>query len=411
MADPPVLENGMILIQGSKIKKIGRSFDIPAGAVIYDNSGKTVIPGLVCALSSFGLHKEDIRESGDENPDADILDGMNFLDESFSESISYGLTTIHISPVSFKFKGGLGAVVKAVPNPGSIPPVLKKKASLHFHLDVFEGQKSSNLLRLRQYYKIRDLFQNAQQYQEKWEEYQSELKKYETEKKQKSSSQKRKEPKKPRRDSGKEILLEAMQKKIPVWITVHRPDAIGHALRLQEEFGFDLVLERCEDWHPMLPILEKKNVSILSNPLLNYHKFLVPGGENGFYASQLILSRKSFYKDEYQERSGEKDISISWTALTKAGIPLGLSPPEISPDSSKYLRLYASLLVAEGMSVQEALASITCDPAKIMRVFDRVGSLEEGKDADLVVLNGEPLNTLSQVDMVFIDGTLVWQKQ
>jgi imidazolonepropionase-like amidohydrolase len=427
MGAPGILANGMILIKDGKVEKIGPDISAPSGVQVIDLSGKTIIPGLVCASSALFVEKKDLQYSGEESADTDILEGIHYFDPSVSQILKHGVTTIYISPTSFRFNGGIGAVIKVHSGEAGKILILKDKAALNIRLERLQDKKTSNVLRLTQYHRIRDSFKQAEEYRKEWTDYKTKLEKVENEKKKLEENQKGKQekkpdvrppaakmpkkPEKPKIDESKEILVQAMDKKIPVRFIVHRPDSILQALRLGKEFGLRVILEQSEDWPPLLDELEKASVSLLSNPLLDYRSFLIPGREKGFASGFLRVKEGDLY---YPYRISDSDTQKAMAALREladSGIPFALVPPDRFPLSARFMRFYAALLLSRGVSPEFALGAVTSHAAKILGVADRVGSLEEGKDADLVVLDGEPLNSLSKIEMVFRDGTVVWEKK
>ena len=304
--------------------------------------------------------------------------------------------------------------------------ILKDKAGLSYRLDRMEDRRSSNLLRLTQYQRIRDQFRQAQEYSAEWREYEKKLKEYEKKNKEfekKSKDEKAiktvaatvpaarpKKPEKPRKDETREILVQAMDKKIPVRFEAHRPDAILQALKLAEEFGLFIILEKSEDWASVLPEIERSSVPLLLNPLLDYRKSTIPGGEKGYAASLLrIRAADLFYSDTESLPEGGRR-GENWKRLTSSKARFALIPPDSFPLSARFMRDYASLAAGLGISEEAALSSVTSAAARILGVFDRVGSIEEGKDADLVVLDGDPLDSLARIQMVFVEGSIAWKK-
>ena len=426
MGGPGVIENGMILVESGKIKKIGRDISVPPGAEVLDLSGKTVIPGLVCAAPSLFLYERDLAYAGEEGADTDILEGINYDDPSVPEVLQCGVTTAYISPVSFRSTGALGAVVKLKAGGQGRLTVLKDKAGLSYRLDRMEDRRSSNLLRLTQYHRIRDQFRQAQEYSAEWRAYEKKLKEYEEknkefEKKSKDEKAKKaaaapappatpKKPEKPRKDETREILVQALDKKIPVRFEAHRPDAILQALKLAEEFGLLVILEKSEDWASVLPEIERTSTPLLLNPLLDYRKFTIPGGEKGYAASLLKIRANDLFYSDAESLSEDGRRWENWKRLASSKARFALIPPDSFPLSARFMKDYASLAVGLGISAEAALSSVTSGAARILGVFDRVGSLEEGKDADLVVLDGDPLDSLARIQTVYVDGSIAWKK-
>jgi len=410
MGNKDVIESGMVLVKEGKIAAIGKSLDLPAGCRVLDLAGKTLIPGIVCASSSLFLQDKDLLFTGDESPDSDILEGMKYSEDALSEIIKQGLTTVYISAASFQQVGGLGAVMKLRLKETGGFEILKEKAGLRLRMEAMEGNKTSSVLRLIQYHKIRGLFLQAQEYGKDWQSYRKKLGEYQAAQKDKQEKTGLREPERPAKDEGKEILLQVLDNKIPLRIEAHRPDAILNALRLGHEFGVKVTLEAAEDWPEVFSQLQEAPISLLTNPLMNYEKFLIPGGARGYAAGFLKAKDDDyFYSGKKKARAPEgKESADRWGPLVAAKIPLALIPPDFFPGSLQQMRSFASLLVAQGLSIGEALKTITSAPAEILGVSSRVGSLEEGKDADLVVLDGDPLNSLSKIEMVFIGGSKAW---
>lgn len=419
MGEPGVLEKGMILVKDGKIEQVGREISAPPDARSLDLTGKTVIPGLVCATSSLFLHERDLKHAGEEEPDANILGGVDYFDRSIPEILKHGVTTVYISPVSFRSTGGLGAVVKLNSQEKGTIQILKDHAGLSFRLERLEDKKTSNLLRLTQYHRIRDQFVQAREYRKEWQDYEKKLDEYEAEKKKQEEKKQEpkmkppaaKEPEKPKKDEAKELILQAMDKKIPVRFIVHRPDSILQALGLGKEFGLDIILEGGEDWPFVLSELEKSSTPLISSPLLDYGKFMIPGGERGYAAGLLKVGQNELFYSDEESLAGMKGEPDAWAKLARSKVPFALIPPDNFPLSARFMRLYASILSSLGLSLESALGAVTSEPAKILGVADRVGTLEKEKDADFVVLDGEPLNSLSAVDMVFVDGRAVWKRK
>jgi imidazolonepropionase-like amidohydrolase len=183
-------------------------------------------------------------------------------------------------------------------------------------------------------------------------------------------------------DEEKEILLRAMEKKIPVRIFARKSYDIETALRLSDEFGFTLQLEGGEEAFRYCKEIAERKVAVA----------LMPS-----YATSSL----SF--------SGEGEVRFdTFSLLTKAGVLVALLPG-LSGDRESMLAM-AAFAIKYGATKEEALRAVTLVPAEMLGIADRVGSLEEGKDADFIILNGDPLDVKSRIEWVFIDGARVFGK-
>jgi imidazolonepropionase-like amidohydrolase len=180
------------------------------------------------------------------------------------------------------------------------------------------------------------------------------------------------------KDMKYEEILKVLDKKIPLKIHAHRADDIITAIRIKKEFKINITIEHGTEGHLIVDEIVENDIPVLVGPTL---------GER----SKNELTNKTF---------------ATPGILSKAGVKMGIiSDHGVVP--TQYLPLYAGLAIREGMSEIEALKSITINPAQILGIDDRVGSLEEGKDADIVIFSGSPFDTRSKIDTVLIDGNSV----
>ncbi|MGB9809595.1 MAG: amidohydrolase family protein, partial [Caldanaerobacter sp.] len=186
------------------------------------------------------------------------------------------------------------------------------------------------------------------------------------------------EDKKPERDLGLEALVKVLKREIPLKAHAHRADDIFTAIRIAKEFNIDITLDHCTDGHLIVDELVKENVKVIVGPSLS-------------------------------ERSKVELVNLSFKTagvLSKAGLLVAIMTDHpVIPIN--YLTLCAALAVKDGMDEMEALKAITINPAKILGIDDRVGSIEKGKDADIVVFDRDPLDVRSRTRYVFINGKLV----
>lgn len=181
------------------------------------------------------------------------------------------------------------------------------------------------------------------------------------------------------RDLGMENMALVLQKKIPLRVHAHRADDILTALRITDEFGIEMVLEHGTEAHKVIPELQKRNIPVVLGPTLS-------------------------------SRSKVELAGMTWRTaalLEKAGILVALTTDHnVIP--VQYLPLCAALAVKNGMSEEAALQAITLNPARILKQDKRIGSIEAGKDADLVIMSAYPLDWRSRIERVYIDGKVVY---
>jgi len=176
------------------------------------------------------------------------------------------------------------------------------------------------------------------------------------------------------------ILKDVLEKELPVIINSRKIGDLKIALRLQDEFGIDLILAECEEGYKIVDEIAQRDIPVIIGPLF-------------------------FYPRNINERfEGEHAKLNNAAILAKAGVKLVLRTG-LLPDSRNLLT-YAAFLVKYGLKEEEALKAVTINPAEIFGIADRVGSIEAGKDADLVIFNGEPLDFLSKVEKVFVNGKI-----
>jgi imidazolonepropionase-like amidohydrolase len=187
----------------------------------------------------------------------------------------------------------------------------------------------------------------------------------------------KKEP--PERDLKMEALARVLRREIPLRVHAHRADDIMTALRIAGEFGVELVIEHCTEGHLVARQLAEKNIPVVIGPVItNRAKVEMQG---------LTLATAR--------------------TLAEAGVRFAIMTDHpVVP--IQYLAASAALVVRGGLSVDHALRAVTIDAARVLGLDKRLGSIETGKDADIVVLNGHPLDIISRVEHVFINGKKVF---
>ncbi len=366
-----IIDNGIILIDDGKIKNIGKDFEIPEEAEITDVSGKIVFPGMIDAHTHLGIDEAGVGWEGrDFNEMSDPLtphlrasDAVNPREEGMKSARENGITTVMTSPGSANVLGGEAAAIKTT---GIViddmlvkDPVGLKAAFGENPKRVYSERKKSPQTRMAVAALLRESLMQAQDYLSE-----------------KESKLKNEEPFK--RDIKNESLIRILNKEIPLKAHAHRADDIMTALRIAEEFDLNLTLEHCTEGHLIADKIAEAGVPAAVGPSLT-----------GRVKVEL------------------KELDFKTAAvLAESGVKVSLiSDHPVTP--VKNLPLYAALAVKSGLKRSEALKAITINPAQLLGISQRVGSLEKGKDADLVIFDGDPLDLNTNVEKVMIDGQFI----
>ena len=364
----PAIERGTLMIQGGKIVAVGPVDDveIPAGAVKVDVRGKTLMPGLVCSHSHIGS-VAGADGSGPIQPEVRALDSINPRDPGIQKAQAGGITTVNVMPGSGHLLSGQTIYMKlrevftveelAIRNEdGSIAGGIKMANGTNPQKKApFPGTrgKAAALVRMQ--------FHRARDYRRRVEAAGGDPAKM------------------PDRSLAMEALLEAMDGKRVVHHHTHRQDDILTVLRLQKEFGFRVVLHHVsEGW------LVADEIAAAGAPC-SVIVIDSPGGK--LEAARLSLETGAI--------------------LDRAGALVGFHTDDGITDSRLFLRS-AAIAVRAGMDRQKALEALTIANARMLDLDGRVGSLEVGKDADIVVLSGEPLSVYTRVLETWVEGNKVF---
>ena len=367
------IENGIVLIQNGKISAVGdaRAVRLSSDVTINDAKGKVIMPGLIDSHSHIGEGSGG-DGSGPIQPDVRLLDGLNPRSSSLQRAQAGGITTVNVMPGSGHLDSGQTLYIKLRDNAVTVDDLLiydkdgKYMGGIKFANgtnSIRAGGGSFPGTRAKSAALVRDQFIKAQEYREKVLKAGPDASKM------------------PARDLGMEALVEVLDRKRTVHFHTHRHDDIMTALRLQKEFGFKLVLQHVsEAWKVADEIAKAK----------------VP-------ASIIFI-------DSPGGKLETADISMTnGAALEKAGVLTGFHTDDGITDSRWLLRS-GGLAVRAGMSRDKALYALTMANAIILDVQDRVGSLEQGKDADLIILSGDPLSVYTHVLETWVEGKKVFDR-
>jgi imidazolonepropionase-like amidohydrolase len=382
------IDDGVLVIRDGKIAAIGpNGTEIPAGAVVRDlPAGTVIIPGLVDSHSHIGIyprpgvpaHSDGNEMSGPVQGGLRALDAVWPDDPGIRMANAGGLTVANIMPGSGNAIGGATIYVKLRGH--TIEEMRVKDCPVLGGLKMANGENPKGygrrspgqapFTRMKVAALQREAFQKARDYQTKWTTY----------RKAKDSGDKTAKP--PETDLNLEQLVEVLERKRTVHFHCHRADDILTAVRLSEEFGFELVLQHCTEGFRIADELAKRKMPA-SLTLIDS-----PGGK--------------------LETAGllEENAAI----LDKAGVPVAINTDD-SITESRFLLRTGAIAVRGGMPEASALKALTLAPAKMLHVDKHVGSLETGKDADFVILSGPPFSIYTQVLETFIDGMQVFERK
>ena len=382
-----ILENGTVLVDEEKIVAVGTDIEIPEGATVIDAAGKIVMPGLIDAHCHVGLFPDGIgweHVDGNEmtdpiTPHLRALDAVHPEDLAFKDLLEAGVTTVLTGPGSANLIGGQWTCIKTIPTPNIDEMILKDPAGMKMALGenprrVYGGQKKIPSTRMGNAAVLRSALVEAQNYLAKWERYEIEAATYKE--KDSNDGEESKPPTPPERDLKLEALGKVLKRELKARVHAHRADDMLTAIRIAEEFNLDLTLEHATEGHKIADLLAEKGIPVTVGPIL-------------------------FSRVKYELREmTPKNPGI----LSKAGVKVAIQTDEAS--AVKYLTINAALAVREGMAEMEALKAITINAAEIIGVQDRIGSLEVGKDADIVIFNGHPFEYLTVPELVMVNGKI-----
>ncbi len=394
ISDSPI-ENGIILIKNGKIEAVGENVVLPADVRIIDANDKFVMPGLIDAQSRLFVMDSELNESRTIAPELNIIDAIDPFIKEYREVLAQGVTAVCVAPGSLGLIGGRSAVLKLNGSKNVDRMVLKADSTVKAAVGVSTGNTSSSLARLEHYSSIREAFIATKVYMQRKEKADREMaeykrKKAEYEKKESGKETEKKEkPKRPakfRTSPGSDVLVRVLRKEIPLQVEAHRVTDIINVLRLADEFGFTLILDKCTEGYLIADEIARRKVPVIVGPVST---------------SFVDMPRLEYRKHNMSNAA----------ILSKKGVKTALGVSGRDGASSKFITLAAAMAAANGMDKDAALRAITLTPAEMLGVAGRIGSLQVGKDADLVILNGPPLDIRSRVEMVMIEGRVVFDRK
>ncbi|NLO41350.1 MAG: amidohydrolase [Ruminiclostridium sp.] len=368
---------GYILISQGKIKEIGSMTKCPEDSDVIDAEGKIVMPGLVDSHTHIGIMEDSLGFEGDDaneltdpvTPHLRAIDGINHADRAFEEARQWGVTTVVSGPGSGNVICGQFAALKtfgrSVDEMVLKHPCAMKVAFGENPKAVYHEKNHTPSTRMATAAILREQLFKAKEYMEAWEDYHKDSE----------------ENDKPEYDIRLEALMPVLNRELVVKIHAHRADDILTAIRIAKEFNLRYTIDHCTEGYMIADILKEQKVRVILGPLLTER-------------SKIEL------KNQNIEAPG---------ILAKYGVPVAIMTDHPCVPE-QHLLLCAGVAVREGMPEEDALRAITINAAQAAGIEDRVGSLEVGKDADIVVFSGHPFDYRTKIELTMINGKVVYQR-
>jgi len=369
MAGPPI-EKGVVVIDGGKITLVGSALDIPVPPAARVVRGKVVTPGLIDAHTAVGLtgylnqdQDQDQLDKGEPiQPELRAIDSYNPRERLIEWVRGFGITTIHTGHAPGALVSGQTMVVKTVGetvDDAVIVPAAMVAVTLGDDARPGDEKKSPGT-RSKAVAMLRGEFVKTQDYLRKLDLGDPE--------------------KRPDRDLRREIFADVLRGKLPLLVTVNRATDIDAALRIAKEFGIKIVLDSAAEAYLAADSIKAAGVPVIIHPSMRR------GGtgetENISFETPATLHAKG--------------ISVAMQSGFEGYVP-----------KTRVALFEAAIAAANGLTTEQALATITSDAAAILGVADRVGSLRPGMDGDVAVFDGDPFEYTSHCTAVVIDGRIV----
>jgi len=367
-------ENGCVLIDDGKIINVDKFINEVDTMDVIDAQGGWIMPGIIEAHCHIGLSEEGIRFEGDDINEATnpitahlrAIDAINPLDEAFKDAIEGGITSVMTGQGSANVCGGKFVFMKTS---GTCidDMIVKDEAAMKVAFGenpkrVYSSKNTSPSTRMATAAILREALTNALNYKRKKEDAKKKGKFFDI-------------------DLKQECFIDVIDKKIPLKAHAHRADDILTAIRIAKEFDLNMTLDHCTEGHLIADYIKNSGFSAIVGPSLTNR-------------SKVELKNRTF---ETAAKLHEKGVEVAITTDHPV-IPI------------QYLPICAGFAAKKGLGIEEALKAITINAAKICGVEERLGSIEAGKDADIVIFTGNPMEVFTETLYTLIDGKIVYSK-
>lgn len=371
-----VLDTGNVLIEKNKIIEVGRQIETPIqkNDTVIDASGLWVMPGLIDAHCHIGITEEKMGLEGDDCNEATIpitpylraMDAINTLDPAFHNALQAGITSVMVGPGSCNVVGGQFVFMKThgriieemiVLEPAAMKVSFGENPKVNYkEMNMQPTTRMSIAALLR-----KELFK-AVGYKKKKEIALKNKKDFEE-------------------DFELEPWIPVLDRKIPLKAHVHRVDDILTAIRIAKEFNVRMTLDHCSEGHIIASEIRKSGFHVNLGPDLACRNKLEI--QNADFKTSGVLA----------------DAGVTVSIITDHPVTL-----------IQYLPIYAGLAAKKGLGIMEGLKAITINPAVICGVSDRVGSIEVGKDADIAIFTGNPMEVFTETVYTLVNGQIIYKR-
>ena len=359
------IENGEILIEGGKIRQVGTRVEAPAGA--RELSAEVVIPGMIDAHSHGALDRSSGRIPGPVTPEWKAVEHFNPHDPMIPNALSGGVTSMITRPGSGIISSGQAVAVKLRGDPSTdmiLKPYVDLKMAVRTLIRLRPGQTPATVMGW--YATASEYFRRAQEYLKEWEGYEA-----------------GRTSNRPEVNERLEALAAVLRGDVMLHLHSSYPGEVMMGMHLAREYGFidRLTLSHAVDTHEIVDILAKTKIIPVVGP--------------------------SFMSRNYGDRVTHNTVKL----LMEGGVRASIQT-DMGSEQAKSFREYGSFLIRHGLTEEHALEALTINGARAMMLDDRIGSIEVGKDADLVLMNGPPFDLHAErIEKVLVDGVVEFERE
>ena len=403
-SDPEGSFVGSLLVKGGKIEAVGKSIDPPADATVYDLKGFHLTAGLIESRGKLWLTTQALSEVSSK-ADLKVVDAIDPWNEDWKELAAQGITSVYVQPGSTSAVGGMGAVLRVGPHGSVEDIVMKDDVAVQVSIGTRGNSSKDRFAQIQALEKLlkaaqdkdkdkdkkkdgdkdeKDKKESDEKKEDSDEEESEDKKEEDSDKEDKDKKKDDEDEKDKKKDVTKEIFKRVLKRELPLFVEVHHSDSLKRVLALAEEFKIRVVLDGLTKVTSCAEDLEDSNHAMVLGP------YFEPAAA-----------------PEYR-----KDGNIEWFAKCDSTEKLWtLSSFPSSARGSQLLRVNAAHAVGQGIDSAEVLKALTANAARMLGVSDHVGTIEKGKQADIAVFAGDPLDSSTPVRLVLSHGKVIFENE